>query len=687
MSSIKRKIFPVLKDLQVRLKSIGASLVNFLTWGKKKNRSHKVDLDRKLVYSLSSSKIPTLRQLKYLKRFLSKRELWIIRILVVVIIINLGILSFNFYQNNFQVVPVHGGEYTEGLVGSPQYINPLYASVSDIDRDISNLVFSGLFDFSDKKGLKKDLVKSYSVSEDEKEYIFQLREDVKWHNGNKLTAEDVVFTFKAIKNPDYNSPLKSRFSGVSIEQQDRYKVKFSLQQKKPRFLSLLTFGILPSQLWSQISPESTKLAELNLKPIGSGPYEFESLIKDKKGNILTYELKANPRYYSQVPYIQDLNFEFFVSAREAISALNRNEIDGLGYLPPDGEEDLVAKKSLNIHRLSLPQVDSLFFNGDINKNLKSKKIRKALAFSLDKDKIVSEVLQEDAQTVVSPLPPYSDSYNSQVPDYKVNIKKAKSLLEEEEWVKKEFTSEEIEEIKAKKKKIEEMEEKEKSEEEAEEESSSDTEDDSEEKPELTDQERVKLKLGTGEWRVKATSSRETEELSLSDCLLIELTVPQDRKTPQIAKRIKSSWEELGIRTIIREVSLQDIYSRVIKPRDFETLLYTQAFSSRPDLYSFWHSSQIEGGLNVAGYESEEVDRLLEEARQADWDSETRKKKYRQIQEKLAQDLPALFLYSPYYTYVQSKNINNFDLQYITSPKDRFSGVENWYTQTGKKLIW
>ncbi len=680
MSFLKRKIFPFLKKAKLGL----VSVFNKLFRRKKNNlSSNQLELDRKLVHSLSRSQIPNLKQLAYLNKFLSKKEAWVIRALVLVILLNLTFLGFNFYRNNFEVVPRRGGEYTEGLVGNPQYINPLYNLASDVDKDISSLVFSSLFRFSDKETLKKDLVSDYSVCEDKKTYTVKLRDDALWHHDERLTAEDVLFTFEAIKNPEYDSLLRSRFSGVDVKQEDDYTLVFSLEEADPGFLSLLTFGILPADLWSQATPQTSKLTELNLKPIGSGPYQFKRLAKNRQGNILSYTLELNENYYSQKPLIEEITFNFFTSSAGAIEALNRNEVDGLGYLPPGREVDLVAKNSLDIHHFNLPQVNYLFFNHNLNEILEEEKTRKVLSLSINKDKIVSEVFGDDSERVFSFLPPYARSYHPELDRYDFNLERTRELLEELEWEKLEISTEEIEELIKIQEKIDAVEETGDSDsEEGEEE-----EDDQEEKPELTEEQRVKMSIGPGEWLVKATSSRESEDLTFQDFFLVELTTPAEERSMEVARRVKNYWEKIGIKTEIREVSPGDIHSQVVTPRDFEIFLYAQNFGIKPDFYSFWHSSEIEEGLNIVAYSNEELDEILEDSSYLDWDSDERIDKYKKIQEILNQDLPSLPLYSPRYTYVQNGTVKGVELEYIVSPSDRFSQIEDWYIKTGKRIVW
>ncbi|MFA4941387.1 MAG: ABC transporter substrate-binding protein, partial [Patescibacteria group bacterium] len=337
-----------------------------------------------------------MKQIKYIGRFLSPKEAKIIKLCFAVIFINVIFLGYNFWQNHIQTVPIAGGEYTEGLVGTPKHINPIYASTNDVDNDISQLIFSSLFKHGINGELTNDLALEYFVSEDNRTYTISLREDAKWNNGEKLTADDIIFTFDAINNSQYKSPLRASFSGVTLEKIDEKTIKFVLSQPYGAFLELLTFGIIPQNLWLPISAESASLAELNLKPIGSGPYKFKSLTKDKSGNIRSYSLSVNNDYYGEKPYLENITFKFFINFEEAASALNENQINGISYLPQGAKDKLVSQDSLFFHKLNFPQINAIFFNQKNNNILTDKKIRQALSFSINKNEIISTIYKEEA---------------------------------------------------------------------------------------------------------------------------------------------------------------------------------------------------------------------------------------------------------------------------------------------------
>jgi peptide/nickel transport system substrate-binding protein len=128
-------------------------------------------------------------------------------------------------------------------------------------------------------------------------------------------------------------------------------------------------------------------------------------------------------------------------------------------------------------------------------------------------------------------------------------------------------------------------------------------------------------------------------------------------------------------------------AEVVKGRDFEIIFYGQAVGADPDVYAFWHSSQAKtGGLNIANYNNPEVDALLLEGRGIS-DTSERIIRYKKFQENIASNLPAIFLYSPTYTYVQSKKVHGFSAAAIIEPSDRFASIADWYLKTKTKLTW
>ncbi len=653
MDSFKSKIFPILNKVKKKLALSFSFLKNIFFVFKKEKSHNKIqdDLDKKLVHSLSKSKFPNFSQFKYIGKFLDPKEILIIKTLFVFIFLNLVVLGWQFYKNNVYNVPVVGGTYSEALIGSPQHINPIYSGVNDVDSDIGVLIFSSLFKHTNGGDLEKDLVEDFKISEDGREYTVVVKENVKWHTGDYLTVDDIIFTFNVIKDKQYDSTLRSSFLGVLIEKVDGKTVKFILEEPYAAFLELLDFGIIPQNLWLYIMPESARLAELNLKPIGSGPYKFKKLIKDRSGAIKEYVLEINYDYYGKKPFLEELSFRFFVSFEEAMSALNDNSVDGISYLPRYLAQEVIAKDSLNFYNLKLPQITAVFFNQTSNEFLKDKKIRQALAFGVDKNKILNNLFNGDVDLVHSPILADTFAYKEDIKKYDFNFEEAKKLLEDAKLGLKEITEAQV----------------------------------------LEAEENIKATTTDEEDILKAKEIIEMEAgkwLSKDDKYFkIVLTTVESDDNINVVESLKEDWEKLGVKVVLNIISPLDIQSGVLRSREFEALFYGQVVGFDPDSYVFWHSSQTgENGLNISGYTNKEVDKLLEDARLST-DQEKRIENYKKFQEILASDVPAIFMYSPVYAYAQSKKIKNFSVEKILKSSDRFSNINDWYIKTGKEVDW
>lgn len=653
------KQLQIIKKIRVfterKLKFIYGFIVRFLSFVKttffSKKESEKqvqqAQMDKKLVYSLSKSRIPNFRQLKYIKKFLKPRELWAIRLSSLVIAITVIIWGGYFYFSHLEVTPVRGGLYTEALVGSPKYINPLYSSVSDVDNDISKLVYSSLYTRGKNGELVYDLAENLEILSDGKIYKIKIREGVKWHNDDFLTVDDIVFTYNAIIDLSYKSNLRNSFLGVKIEKLDDYNFQFILREPYAAFLELLTFGILPSKLWIQIQPETAQLAELNIKPIGSGMYKFKELKKDKSGNIKEYELEVNEEYYRNKPFV-DIKFKFFSIFEETIEALNLKQVDGVSYLPQGTKENILTPNSYNFQRLYLPQMTLLFINQEKNEALKDKAVRQALALALDRNKIVNNYLDGDAYVVYGPILSNSFAYNSDIKKYEYDEAEAIKLLDQVDWKIASVTEEQV--TKA-------------------------HEDINSEDEKLRDAAQKTILMGTGDWRKKN-----------DNFLIIELKTVARSENENVINVIKEYWERIGVKVVVEVVPISEIQASTIKPRNFDILFYGQVVGSDPDPYVFWHSSQTgENGFNIANFSNKEVDELLEDAR-LDSDQDKRKELYKKFQNIIAEEVPAIFMYSPVYIYTQNNDLQGFEVSNILSPSDRFSNIEDWYLKTGKRLV-
>ncbi len=374
---------------------------------------------------------PNWKQFKLLPSIYSKNELYLLLGLIIILMVASGILGWRWYLNNTHLVPKTGGEYSEGLVGTPTNLNPILAPASEVDQNITRILFSGLFQNINKE-LVPDLVESYSLTTDGKNYKLTLKPNLFWSDGEKLTTQDILFTINAIQNPEISSPLLSGFTNVKVEVLDERTIIFELPDPYSSFLYNLTFGILPKHIWQKIEPKNWRLADYNLKPVSNGPYRYLDLNKNKLGNIHSYSLEINPHYHLAKPFIKKVTFKFYPDYESALQALQDGNINGLSAIPRT-DLDKINTRLFKLYRLDIPQYTAVFYNSDKNHIFKDKTVRQALALAVDKQAIIDQLLKDWAIVIHSPATPETLGYTDKIKKYNFNPQQAGELLEQAGW--------------------------------------------------------------------------------------------------------------------------------------------------------------------------------------------------------------------------------------------------------------
>jgi len=381
------------------------------------------------------SKFPSRHQWQKIPSVLDKKERYFILGFFLLLIVSLLSWLISYNIKNTIVAPNYGGSFREGIAGSPQYLNPILSQTNDADRDVTELIFSGLMKYDSQGNLVPDLVEKYAMGDNGKMYDFFLKKDIKWHDGQSFTADDVVFTIKTIQNPDSRSPLRINWTGVEVEKIDDFTVRFKLKNPYAPFLANTTTGIIPKHIWEKILPEKFLLAPENLSPIGTGPYQLKKIKKDKEGFISSIELGAFGDYNSsRRPFIEKIELYFYPDEESLIRAYNRNQIDNLGLLSIQNKSLLkrVNSKS-NVYELNLPHYFAVFFNQTKSKALSDKTVRLALNYATDKNQIINEVLGDEGKVVDSPIPTGVWGHTDETKIYKFDLEYAKNILEQAGW--------------------------------------------------------------------------------------------------------------------------------------------------------------------------------------------------------------------------------------------------------------
>ncbi len=577
----------------------------------------------KILSFLARIKFPSSFEIRYvLRNFSFRKKVYFLLSAILFIVAALGLL-WKIDKSLAVEIPKDGGKLEEGIIGTPRFINPLLA-ISDADRDLVALIYSGLLRADGKGSLMNDLEEKYEISEDGTLYTFTLKENLVWSDKEPLTSDDILFTIQMAKNPVLKSNQRANWEGVEVEKIDNKTIRFSLKRPYAPFIENMTLGILPKHIWGEIQPEQMTLTDFNINPIGSGPYQVESIAKDSNGITQSYTIIPNKKFVLGKPYIDNIILKFYPSEKKLITTYENGGVSAMGGISPQGAGE-IKRNGKELKSLLLPRVFAVFFNQNSAQIFANKEVRQALDLATDKEAIVKDVLKNFGSVLDSPLPPGAIGASAlqekldQTP-YEEKSKQAIDLLEKNGW-------------------------------------------------KINGQDKVREK----------TTKKETIRLEFN------LATSNASELAQTAELLKQMWEKLNIKVNLKIFEIGDLNQNVIRPRKYDALLFGIMMGRDPDPFAFWHSSQRnDPGLNIALYTNITADKLLEDARVLS-DTDKRKEKYQAFQEQIEKDIPAIFLYSPEYIYLIPKSRLGLDTDTITIPSERFTQIPNWYIEPEK--VW
>jgi peptide/nickel transport system substrate-binding protein len=543
-------------------------------------------------------------------------------VLIFIFIGSVVLILSNINESFLTEVPANGGSLKEGVVGSPRFINPLLAN-SDTDRDLTALIYSGLMKATPSGELITDLAESFTVSEDGLSYDFIIKDNVSFHDGVDVTADDVIFTIQKTQDISLKSPKRASWDGVTIEKINDKHIRFILKQPYAPFLENTTLGILPKHIWIKAGAEQFSFSTFNNNPVGSGPYKIKKIKYNSVGAPEFYELESFNKYALGKPYISNIKIIFYSSESALIKGYMDKNIDGMNSISPEKLFEF-EKIGARIERSPLPRIFAVFFNQNQASIFANIEVRKALNIALDKDRIVKEILGGYGTNIDGPIPPGILNLTNKNPEKILSRDERKNaaieMLENNGW---KFNEEN--------------------------------------------------KL----WEKKTKKSESQLRFSLSTSDTPELKA--------VAEIIAEEWRDLGVVIDLKIFESGDLNQNVIRPRKYDALLFGEIISRELDLFAFWHSSQRnDPGLNIALYANITADKLLEDARRAT-DRNVVTKKYQEFEKEISTDMPAVFVYSPDFIYITPKNVKALKLGAVITPAERFLNIHEWYIETDK--VW
>lgn len=547
--------------------------------------------------SISTKYVELRKKLYHLFYEFSLLERLLVIIAGIILIISSSISIIKLNEHFVTEVPKEGGKFTEGLLGTPRFINPVLAT-SDTDRDVTALLYSGLLKLNTEGELQNDLADSYFISEDGLTYYFKIKDTAVFHDGTKVTSDDIIFTINKIQDPAIKSPKRPNWDGVRVEKISDTELEFNLTTPYAPFIFNTTIGILPKARWEQITNEEFSFTTLNTNPIGSGPYEIKNIERDETEIIISYELASFSKYAIKEPFISKIIFNFYKTEEALQTAYEKRHIESIHSISPNIVKDLNLKNR-NLITLPYSRFFALFFNQNKSDLLTDIKVRKALDTSINRFEITDSILHGYATNLYSPLTLFTD----EVPDQTYGIDQAKEIL--------------------------------------------------------------------------AGKSLEGQTLRISTNNIPELIA--------VGEKISQTFNELGLQVELDIKDTNELAGSVIRPREYQAILFGNVINRDLDYYAFWHSSQRnDPGLNIASYTSIESDKSLEAARGI-VDINEKLTLLQKFEKEVINDVPAIFLYSPDFIYIVPQIIHAQFPQIVVTSSDRFADVHNWYIETEK--VW
>ena len=522
-----------------------------------------------------------------------------------------SMLGYSVYNVTTVLVADRGGVFREGVAGNPQTINPLLCQMHEVDQDLCALLFRGLTKFNKAGEVKPDLADYWTITPDGLTYTFHLRADQFWHDGQPVTAADVLFTVKTMQDPDFPGvpDLAELWRTVEVEQLDELTIQFVLAQAFAPFQNYTTIGLLPKHLWEGTPVADLASSPLNASPVGTGPMRIAEVAADH------IRLDPNPFYGDSTPYISALDFKFYPDYPSIFAGYQKDEIDGISrILPPElplaqAREDLQLFSAVESGYLvvvfNLRNADVPFFQDTT--------VRQALAYGTDRARLIEVAAQGQGILAHSPILMENWAYNPDVKQYPSNPELAKQLLDASGWV------------------------------------------DS-----------------------NGDGVRERDGRLLSFVLLTN----EDAVHQRLIEEMAADWRKIGVQAVPQPVSFAGLVSDFLAPRRFDAALISWSdLAGDPDPYPLWHSSQAEeGAQNFSGWSNERADAILERARGL-VDQGERKQYYSEFQDIFAEEVPALLLYYPIYTYGVSDRVKNVQIGPLNRAADRFATFADWYIVT------
>ena len=304
------------------------------------------------------------------------------------------------------------------LAAEPTSLDPK-GSNDTVSFRVMTQVFDTLIRLEPDGTLAPGLAESWEVSEDGTEVTFKIRQDVKFHNGETMTVDDVVYSINEAINSHFTSRVTNTMERAEVV--DDTTVKLILNQPYSpvlKCMATITMGIVNKEAM-EADPEG-----FARNPVGTGPYKF---VQWDTGEKLVFERFDD--YWREPATIKDLTFKIFTDQNTAVVALENGEIDVLETFPMSARQRLIDNEDLNYYETEAGLYYHISFN-NAEGIFSNKKLRQAVSYAIDREAIIEGAFEGAAVPVYCPMPPSCFGYVENFKGNEYNPEKAKELLAE-----------------------------------------------------------------------------------------------------------------------------------------------------------------------------------------------------------------------------------------------------------------
>jgi len=500
------------------------------------------------------------------------------------------------------------------LVGSFSRLNPVLDTYNTADKDIDRLIYSSLVRF-DNRGLPQaELAESWGISRDATVYNFSLRTDATWHDGEKVTSEDVVFTIDLMRSPDLPTPddVRKMWEEIEVIALDDFTLQFRLPEPFAPFLDYLTFGVLPAHYFEGLTPAGLVDDPFNLSPVGSGPYQFDNFLVED-GEIVGVTLNAFSEYYQERPFIDQIIFRYYPDDAAALDAYQAGEIQGISRITPGTLQEALSEDDLHLYTSRLPELSMIFLNLDNPRVafFQDTEIRRALLMGIHRQGIIDRILDGQAVIADGPIFPNTWAFYEGITRVEYDPIKATNIIRSAGYT---IPSE-------------------------------------------------------------GGSIRANENGRFAFTLLHPEGEPYTTIAQTIKENWESLGVGVNLQAVPYEELISDYLDTRLYEAALVDINFSR--SPDPDPYPFWHQTQATGGQNYSMWNDRQSSEYLEQARII-VDPTERTRLYRNFQVRFISELPALPLFYPVYTFGVNDGIQGIRTGPLFEPDDRFAHITEWY---------